>query len=227
MAVAVITGATSGIGYALAQRLAEKYQVVGCGREAERVALLRQQHPTWDLQVADLTQPSARTAFAQHILRTYSEIAVLIHNAGRYAPDNLLDEGAGTYEEMVETNLSSAYHLTRLLLGRFVAQRRGRIVFIGSVAAVQAYASGVAYSVAKAGLLALARNLRQILKEYGVGVTHLTLGATYTRSWMGTNLPRERFIPPEAVAELIWSLLHLPPSVVVEEVVVRPMAGDI
>lgn len=227
MPVAIITGCTRGIGYAIATRLSEKYTIVGCGSTPALVEETRRKHPTWDLQVRDLSQKSEAQAFAAYIRATYPQIDVLINNAGRFMPGQIADEPDELYEQMLAINLHSAYFVTKGLLPVFMAQRRGLIVNIASVASLMAYPNGSAYSIAKAGLLSFSRNLREQLKPYHVGVTALLLGATRTRSWEGTPYPPERFIPPEAVAELIWSIMHLPPQAVVEEILMRPMLGDI
>ncbi|GIV22604.1 MAG: oxidoreductase [Bacteroidia bacterium] len=227
MGVVVVTGGTRGIGYAIARRFAESYPIVTCGRTPLHVARLRSLHPDWDVQEADLSQKENALAFGAYIREKYPSIAVLVNNAGAFLPGSLLQEEEASYEAMLSANLHSSYYVTRSLLPVFLTQKRGLIVFISSIAALQAYPNGSAYSIAKAGQLSLARNLREQLKSYNVGVTALLLGATLTDSWAGAPYPPERFILPEAVAELLWSIAHLPPPTVVEEVVVRPMLGDL
>ncbi|MCS7296888.1 MAG: SDR family oxidoreductase [Bacteroidia bacterium] len=227
MKVAVITGCTQGIGYATALRLSEAYHIVGCARTPLSIQNVRQKHPTWDLHVCDLSDKTQVYTFAGFIRQHYPAIDVLINNAGQFMPGSFLDEPDEAYELMIKTNLSSAYYLTKALLPVLIAQRRGLIINIASVASIVAYPTGSAYSIAKAGLLSFSRNLREQLKPYSIGVTAMLLGATLTRSWEGSPYPPERFIPPEAVADLIWSFVHLPSSLVVEEIVIRPMLGDI
>jgi len=227
MGVVVVTGGTRGIGYAIARRFAHSYPIVTCGRTPAQVARLRSLHPDWDIQEADLSQKEKALAFGAYVRQKYPSIAVLVNNAGAFISGALLHEEDASYEAMLSTNLHSSYYVTRSLLPTFLAQKRGLIVFISSIAALKAYPNGSAYSIAKAGQLSLARNLREQLKPYNVGVTAILLGATLTDSWAGAPYPPERFIPPEAVAELVWSVAHLPPPTVVEEVVVRPMLGDL
>ncbi|MCX8111582.1 MAG: SDR family oxidoreductase [Bacteroidia bacterium] len=227
MPVAVVTGCTRGIGYAIANRLQKAYTIVGCGSTPALVEEVRQKHPQWDVRVHDLSQKAEAKAFAAYIQTAYPSIDLLINNAGRFIPGQIATEPDEVYEAMMSVNLSSAYYLTKGLLPVFMAQRRGLIINIASVASLMAYPNGSAYSIAKAGLLALSRNLREQLKPYQVGVTALLLGATLTQSWEGSLYPPERFIPCEAVADLIWALTQLPHQAVVEEVIMRPMLGDI
>lgn len=227
MPVAVITGSTRGIGYAIAKRLSETHTIIGCGSTPALVEEIRRQHPSWDVHVYDLSQKAQAQAFAHYIRQNYSELDLLVNNAGRFISGRLADEPDEVYEQMIAVNLHSAYYLTKGLLPIFMAQRKGLIVNIASVASLGAYPNGSAYSIAKAGLLSLSRNLREQLKPYHVGVTALLLGATRTRSWEGAPYPPERFIPPEAVADFVHAIVQLPPSAVVEEVLMRPLLGDL
>lgn len=227
MPVLVITGGTRGIGYAIARRFAPNYAIVTCSRTPASVERLRALHPDWDVSVHDLSQKSEAQAFARYVLERYPTLDVLVNNAGRFQPGNLIEEPDAVYETMLADNLHSAYYVTKGLLPRFLAQRRGLIVQMASVASLGAYPNGSSYAMAKAGLLAFSRNLREQLKPYHVGVSALLLGATRTDSWGGAPYPPERFIPPEAVAEIVWTLAQLPPGAVVEELLMRPMLGDL
>ncbi|MEN3040119.1 MAG: SDR family oxidoreductase [Bacteroidia bacterium] len=227
MPVAVITGCTRGIGYAIAQRLSHLYTIVGCGSSPESVTHVQSRHPEWDIHLYDLSQKQNAIRFAEYILATYPEIQLLVNNAGRFAPGRLYDEADETYEAMIAINLSSAYYFTKRLLPAFMRQKKGLIVNIASIASLIAYPNGSSYSIAKAGLLAFSRNLREQLKPYHVGVTAIILGATLTSSWEGAPYPPERFIPPEAVADIVWAISQLPPSAVVEELIMRPLLGDL
>lgn len=227
MPVLVITGGTRGIGYAIARRFAAAYTIVTCSRTPASVERLRALHPEWDVSVFDLSQKAAAQGFAQYVLQRYPSIEVLVNNAGRFQPGSLLNEPDAVYETMLADNLHSAYYVTKGLLPRFIEQRRGLIVQIASVASLGAYPNGSAYAIAKAGMLSFSRNLREQLKLHHIAVSAILLGATLTDSWAGAPYPPERFIPPEAVAEVVWTLAHLPPGAVVEELVMRPMLGDL
>ena len=108
-----------------------------------------------------------------------------------------------------------------------VARGRGDIVNICSVASLQAYSGGGSYSISKHALLGFSRNLRDELKPTGVRVTAVMPGAVLTDSWSGVNLPEERFIDVEDLADLIAGVLRLSPRTVVEDIIVRPQPGDI
>ncbi|MCX7606224.1 MAG: SDR family oxidoreductase [Bacteroidia bacterium] len=227
MPVLVVTGVSRGIGYAIARRFAGVYTIVGCSRTSANIDRIRRRHPDWDVGQYDLGQKAQAVAFAAHVLERYAEVDVLVNNAGRFQPGSLLEESDEVYEEMLASNLHSAYYVTKAFLPRFIAQRSGLIVNMASVASLGAYPNGSSYSIAKAALLSFSRNLREQLKVHQVRVTTFLLGATLTDSWEGAPYPPDRFISPETVAELVWTLAHLPPQAVVEELLLRPMLGDI
>ncbi len=227
MPTLVVTGSTRGIGYAIAQRFQRAYQIVGCGSNPERVASLKARHPDWDIQTYDLSLPEQAKAFGAYVLSHYEKIDILVNNAGAFEQSSLLTESDETFLRMMRINLESAYHLTKVIAPRMMAQRSGWIVQMASVASIRPYPQGGSYAVAKAALLAFSRNLREELKAHQVAVTAILLGPTLTDSWKDAPYPPDRFIKGEAVAELLWAMAHLPAGTVVEEILIRPMLGDI
>jgi len=96
-----------------------------------------------------------------------------------------------------------------------------------SIASITAYAHGGSYSVSKFGMLGFSKSLREELKPHGIRVISVLPGATFTRSWEGADVPEERMMPAEDIAELVWTACSLGPRTVVEEIVVRPHLGDL
>jgi len=89
------------------------------------------------------------------------------------------------------------------------------------------YPNGGAYTISKFALLGFSKALREEMKPYGIKVTSVMPGATWSGSWEGANYPEERLMPPEDVAEVILSTTRLGPSSVVEEIIIRPQLGDL
>lgn len=96
-----------------------------------------------------------------------------------------------------------------------------------STASIVPYVNGGSYCISKFALLGMSRVLREEMKPFGVKVTAVLPGATLTASWDGTDLPKERFMQPEDVAEAIWTAYSLSPNSVLEELLIRPQLGDI
>jgi NADP-dependent 3-hydroxy acid dehydrogenase YdfG len=151
----------------------------------------------------------------------------LVNNAGLFIPGTVESEEDGTLETMIETNLYSAYYLTRAVLPAMVKQKSGLIVNICSVASLQAYPNGGAYSISKYALAGFTKNLREEMKGKGIKVTAIYPGAAYTDSWAKSGIERSRFMEADDVAATIFGLTQLSPKAVIEEIIMRPQLGDI
>lgn len=230
MKAALITGGTKGIGRALVSRFLDAgFLVYTCGSTAVSVEKLLDElsSPHLRAAVVDLAEKQAIKNWIPDVLSEDSEIDVLINNAGRFLPGSVAEEEDGTFESMMATNLASAYHTTRALLPEMKARGRGHIFNICSTASITAYTNGGSYCISKFGLLGMSKVLREELKESNIKVTAVLPGATLTDSWAGSNLPETRFMKPEDVADIIWAAFQLSPSAVVEEILLRPVLGDI
>ncbi|NVO85780.1 SDR family oxidoreductase [Hymenobacter terrestris] len=231
----VVTGGTKGIGRALVFRfLRAGYPVVTCARSAEGLAELQTAAAALvpgavlHTHVADLSEQQQTQAFTDFV-RECGAVAVLINNTGAFIPGRLQDEPAdgSQLRQMLAVNLLSAYDTTLALLPGMLAQREGHIFNICSTASITAYPNGGSYGIAKHALLGFSKNLREELKESGLRVTAVLPGATLTASWEGVDLPAERFIKAEDVADAIFGVFSLSGQAVVEELLIRPQLGDL
>ncbi|HWB62707.1 MAG TPA: SDR family oxidoreductase [Chitinophagales bacterium] len=230
----VITGATKGIGRALAfEFAAQKFDLAVCARSKSDLGNLRNEisllYPGVNImaQPCDVSKKDELQKFAEKINSQWQYIDVLINNAGIFLPGQVFNEKEGTLETLMETNLYSAYYLTRHLLPMMMERKSGHLFNMCSVASLQAYPNGGSYSISKFALLGLSKALREELKPYNIKVTAVLPGATLTNSWSGTDLPESRFMKATDVADAIWDVYNLSASTVVEEIILRPMQGDI
>jgi len=232
--VAVISGGTKGIGRTLIERFAsEGYDIITCARNQQDLINLESditnQFPNVSLYrfKADLSVKSETLAFVAFVLEKTQQVDVLINNTGTFIPGAIYEEEEGSLELMINTNLYSAYHLTRGLVNSMIAKQEGDIFNICSVASIKAYPNGGSYSISKFAMYGMSQGLREELKPHGVRVVSVLPGATLTASWEGVELPEERFIKPEDVATSIWSAHSLSKNTVIEDIVLRPQLGDI
>ena len=232
----IVTGGSKGIGRALVARfLRAGHPVATCARSEADLALLaaelRAELPTAVLHTlpADLSQQTDCARFAAFVLGLPLPVEVLVNNAGAYLPGRLQDEPAdgSQLRRMLAVNLLSAYDLTLPLLPQFIAQGSGHIFTICSTASIMAYPNGGSYGIAKHALLGFTKNLREELKPAGIRVTAVLPGPTLTASWAGVDLPRERFVQAEDVAEAVFSAYSMSAHAVVEELLIRPQLGDL
>lgn len=230
----VVSGGTKGIGRAIIERfMQEGFDAATCARSATELDRLRaelaERFPQQFLftQVADLSQRAQVDAFADMVLDLPHGVEVLVNNTGTFLPGQIHNEAEGTFETMIQTNVASAYHLTRRLLPSIMPRQSGYLINVCSTASITAYTNGGSYCVSKFALLGMTKVLREELKPLGIKVTAILPGATLTASWDGANLPAERFMQPQDVADILWASYRLSPGAVVEEILMRPQLGDI
>jgi short-subunit dehydrogenase len=230
----VVTGGTKGIGRAIIDKFADhQFDVVSCARNAqplkEMEGQLRARHPAIQIytMAADMADKQQVKLFGDFVVSLKRPIDVLVNNAGYFIPGEISTEPEGTLESMIHANLYSAYYTTRGLVQEMKKQKSGHIFNMCSIASIKAYSNGGSYAISKFALLGFSKCLREELKEFGVRVTAILPGATRTASWEGTDLPEERFMKMEDVAEVVYSAYSISGRSVVEEVVIRPQLGDI
>lgn len=230
--VLIITGASSGIGSAVARTLSGWD---GClilsGRSGERLKTVcrsvRNQGGRAEVFPVDLMEPMAASelvAAAEECGRLYG----LVHAAGEAEFGDILHQPDEEWTYTVEMNLHAAYRIAREVLHVLSKQMRGRLVFINSVAALRGFPNSSAYVAAKHGLLGLAKAIRLEARAYGVSVTSILPGATDTEWWpkMEGEFPTERMLKPEDVAQAVEFVLKMDDNAVVEELVLRHRLGD-
>jgi short-subunit dehydrogenase len=229
----VITGASQGIGFAIAQQFAahghDLYLTSKTPSSLEKaVSDLRAQYPLINIEyfAADLSQKVNVDAFSKWCLQQ-TQPHILINNAGNFMPGKLMDEGEGQLQDQLDTNLFSAYHLTRALLPSMLAYKSSHIFNICSIASLGAYENGGAYSISKFALLGFSKNLRLELKDKGVKVTAVCPGAVYTNSWSGSGVDPKRIMEASDIAKMIYAATQLSDQAVVEDIIMRPQLGDL
>ena len=229
----LVTGGTKGIGRAIIERFAkEGFDIFTCARnERDLISLkahLEENHPGIKVLAlpADLSKKEEVMQFAE-VVKGISLPDVLVNNTGIFLPGSIHNEPEGNFEFMMHTNLFSAYYLTRAFVNEMMARKSGHIFSMGSIAGLKAYPNGGTYAVTKWAMLGMTKCLREEMKPHHVKVTSILAGATYTASWEGVDLPVERFMRAEDVAESVWGAYNLSPQTVVEEIIIRPQLGDI
>lgn len=229
----VVTGGTKGIGKAVVKKFAaEGWTVATCSRSEENLLELKKEiQEAYDNQLyirkADLSKKEEVAYFAEFIKLIGKPVDVLVNNTGQFIPGLVHQEEEGALERMIETNLYSSYHMSRAIIPEMKKEGRGHIFNLCSVASLMAYPNGGSYSISKFALYGFSKALREELKSYDIRVTALMPGAVRTPSWDGVDLPDERFIKPEDIAETIWSTYQLSDRTVIEDIILRPQLGDL
>jgi short-subunit dehydrogenase len=233
MKYAVITGASQGIGKAVAERfLEERYSVAVCARQRDRLALVvnqwREQYEDADIiwLNADISTEKGIQEFSSLIKMSFPQVDILVNNAGLYKSGLIADEPEQQLERMLQTNLFGPYRLTRALLPMITDHQSGHIFNICSIASQKPIKGIASYSISKYALLGFSDNLREELREKNIKVTSVVPGATWSASWEGSGVDPERILEARDIAQMIWAATSLSHQAAAETIVMRPVKGD-
>ena len=225
---AIVTGATKGIGRAIAVRLAEAgYNLAVCARTEADLAALAEGLAYTGVNVlcftADLSIKDQLYRFAAKVGTAFDTINVLVNNAGVFIPGSVLYEEDHSFEQQLFLNLNAPYYLSKYFGKMMSEQAYGHIFNICSVSSKEINENAGSYGVTKTALLSLNNVLRQELSKYNVKVTAILPGSTLTPSWEGTTIPAERFVQPEDIASSLYTILNLSSGVNVDEMIIKPL----
>lgn len=230
----IITGATKGIGYATAEKFAGAgYNLIVCARSEEDLEKMKKdfsaRFPSVSIytKAADIGDSNQVKDFGKWILESGFTPDILINNAGYFVPGSIYNEEEGMLQKMMEVNLNSAYHLTRTLLPAMIERKKGHIFTICSIASFQPLANVGSYGISKFALLGFTKHLREEMKPYGIKVTTVLPGATYTSSWEGSGIDPARILEANDVAAMVFACSQLSAQAVVEDIIIRPQLGDL
>lgn len=229
--VALVTGATRGIGLAIAQTLAaEGCDLIISGRDESSLTRIRREFRSGKVlaQVCDVRDPYSVDELFRAIRNAHSRLDILISNAG-IAHANLRVEALPypVWKDVLATNLDGTFLVTQAALA--IMKRGGTIVNNLSIAANRVFPGSAAYNASKHGALGFTNTLREELRPRGIRVIGLLPGATDTEIWktLWPQAPKRKMMSPQTVAKAVMEAILLPANATVEHIEVLPSAGTL
>jgi 3-oxoacyl-[acyl-carrier protein] reductase len=218
--VAVVTGASRGIGRAIALRLSADFDIVGVARSDYELESLAQEIEakggSCRPRVVDVTNPEAVAAALSDL-----DADVLVNNAGVGKLKPFMELARDEWMRMVNVNFNALFDVTRAVLPSMIERRSGHIVIIGSISGRSAYVGGTCYAATKHAAMAFSESLMLELRDSGVKVSIVNPGSVATQfsersdpSWM---------LAPEDVAESVAYIVNTPSDVLVHRVEIRTL----
>lgn len=233
--IILITGASQGIGEAIARTFAKEVRGVRLALVARNVGNLSAVAKACEKAGAkrvevfecDVANAASVELMAADVRERLGVPDVLINNAGAFTMAPFVDTTLAQFDDMIAVNLRSAFLVTQAFLPAMLQRKSGDIFFMSSIAGLGAYPHAAAYCAAKFGVTGLAQVLRAETKDRGIRVCCVHPGATWSPSWSKSGVKPERIMPAGDVARAILDVHRLGPRTVVEEIVLRPQLGDV
>jgi short-subunit dehydrogenase len=231
---ALITGASSGIGKETALAFAKAgIDVALVSRSVEKLAVVRDAVKHTGVEVKayplDLSCISLVKEKIQDIAHDFGNIDILVNCAGMGYTANLVETPLSDWQLVLDLNLTSVFQCIMGILPGMRDRGTGTIINVASIAGKQAFSNWGAYSVSKAGLIALSQTLAQEERAHGIRVTVICPGAVNTELWdaetVNANFDRSKMLTPTVVAQSILHAALIPQQAVLDELILMPSAG--
>lgn len=237
--IALITGATSGIGEATARLFAQKgLKVIICGRRKERLDKLQNELSDYTAVYQlcfDVSQEAQVRKSLSELPNEWQKIDILINNAGNaHGLDPIHTGDLQDWEAMIDINVKGLLYVSRYVIPQMIERKKGHIVNIGSIAGKEVYPNGNVYCASKAAVDSLTKGMRIDLNPFGIKVTQIAPGLVETEFSLvrfkgDTQRAKKVYegyqpLTAQDIADVIWYAVSVPEHVQIADVVIFPTA---
>lgn len=228
--IAVITGASRGIGRATALKLAkENYKIMLFGRDEKLLNEVKieifKENGYADVFVGDVADENFVKESIDRIVKKYQQIDVLVNNAGIMIAKKFIETNLDEFKLQIDTNLYGVYNFTKAVLPAMMLKRGGTIINISSLAGKNPVSGGTLYSSTKHALMGFSKSLMLEVREYNIRVASVCPGSVDTELLTNTIMAPanpEKILHSSDVAEVVLSVINLPIRAMISEIEIRP-----
>jgi NADP-dependent 3-hydroxy acid dehydrogenase YdfG len=229
-----VTGASTGIGFEIAKAFSKAGDIViATGRRKSRLVSLVNEIRFAGREayafVCNIQSERSIISTKKKILERCGSIDIIVNNAGITVFKPFIETKSHEFDNLMDTNLRGGFLMAKLVLPIFIRKRKGQIINILSVAANSRFTDSAVYSASKAAMMAMFNVLREEVRRFNIKITNIYPGPVDTAMWESkARLKyRNRMMTPKEIADIVVHTSCQPQKVVVEDVIIRPMKGDI
>lgn len=229
-----VTGASTGIGFEIAKAFSKNGDIViATARRKSRLVSLVNEIRFANREayafVCNVQSERSVVSTKKKILEKCGTIDIIINNAGITVFRPFIETKSYEFDDLMDTNLKGGFLMAKAVLPLFIKKRKGHIINLLSVAAQTRFTDSAIYSASKAAMMSMFNVLREEVRKFKVKVTNIYPGPVDTAMWdpRARTKYRNRMMTPKEIADIVVSVANQPKKVVIEDVVIRPMRGDI
>lgn len=226
--LAIVTGASRGIGKGIALRFAQEgYNVILFGRDVSALKKVEEEVKSFGVSSEVFSGDIANEDFVNEsvnkIIKSYGKVDHLVNNAGMGIMKKVIDSSLDDFKKQIDVNLYGVFNFSKAVLPSMMGRRSGSIINIISLAGKNPLSPGALYSASKHAALGFTKSLMQEVREYNIRVAAICPGSVDTSFSSGAHDPRkEKILKPEDVAETVLAVIKLPARALISEIDLRP-----
>ncbi len=227
--ITIVTGASKGIGRAIALRMAEEgHNLMLISRDEKKLKEVKSEILSKNVECEYFPGDVADKAFVNEsvkkIYNKYGRVDHLVNNAGIGIFKQFVDSSVEEFRKQMDVNIFGVYNFTRAVIDGMIRQRSGSIINIASLAGKNSFVGGTMYSATKHALLGFTRSLMLEVRMYNIRVAAICPGSVATDLISGSMAPppMDKILRAEDIAETVMSIIKMPARALISEIDIRP-----